>query len=107
MPSSRSDPPAAAPALPPEGETQPAQAAPAEPAGDGEHAELQRQGTKAGARGDSCVSNPMLDSINQPDATGAGNGSTPEERRFWFGDAVVGKFYFLDHYVTAPEDAAD
>lgn len=43
-----------------------------------EHAELQRQGAKAAARGDARGSNPMLDSINQPDATG-------ESQRVWTG----------------------
>jgi hypothetical protein len=32
---------------------------------------------------------------------GWGNGSRTEERRFWFNDAVVSDFSFLDHYVNA------
>jgi hypothetical protein len=35
-----------------------------------ERAELQRQGAKAAARGDSEQLNPLLDPINQPAATG-------------------------------------
>lgn len=35
-----------------------------------EHAELQRQGAKAAARGDELGTNPMLDSLNRPCATG-------------------------------------
>ena len=35
-----------------------------------EQAELQRQGAKAAARGETSASNPMLESINQPGATG-------------------------------------
>lgn len=38
--------------------------------GDGEHAELQRQGAKAAARGEPSAANPMLAPINQPPATG-------------------------------------
>ena len=37
--------------------------------------------------------------------SGRGNGSTPDERRFWFGDAVVSDFAFLDHFATLPHDA--
>ena len=37
--------------------------------------------------------------------SGRGNGSTPDERRFWFGDAVVSNFTFLDHYATVRQDA--
>jgi hypothetical protein len=51
---------------------------PTSPADDVEHAELKRQGAKAAARGDSLQSNPMFDSINQPDATG-------ESERVWSG----------------------
>ena len=47
-------------------------------AGPGEHAELQRQGAKAAARGDARESNPLLDAINRPDATG-------ETQRVWSG----------------------
>lgn len=39
-------------------------------AGDGEHAELQRQGAKAAARGEQRGVNPMLEPVNQPLATG-------------------------------------
>ena len=44
----------------------------------GEHAELQRQGAKAAARGEALETNPMLASINQPDATG-------ESEHMWSG----------------------
>jgi S1-C subfamily serine protease len=44
----------------------------------GEHAELQRQGAKAAARGETRESNPMFDSINQAGATG-------ESERVWSG----------------------
>jgi len=38
--------------------------------------------------------------------SGRGNGSTPEDRRFWFNDAIVSDFSFLDRYVTAPRNPA-
>jgi S1-C subfamily serine protease len=41
-----------------------------------EHAELQRQGAKAAARGEAQASNPMLETINKPVATG-------ETQRVW------------------------
>lgn len=34
--------------------------------------------------------------------SGRGNGSTLEERKFWFNDADVSDFSFLDRYVTEP-----
>lgn len=34
--------------------------------------------------------------------SGRGNGSTSEDRRFWFNDADVSDFSFLDGYVTEP-----
>ena len=40
------------------------------PAAPAEHAELQRQGAKAAARGEAADANPMLEAINQPAATG-------------------------------------
>jgi len=43
-----------------------------------EHAELQRQGAKAAARGEAQASNPMLETINKPVATG-------ETERVWSG----------------------
>jgi S1-C subfamily serine protease len=43
-----------------------------------EHAELQRQGAKAAARGETRESNPMFDSVNQPGATG-------ESEQVWSG----------------------
>lgn len=57
-----------------------AMAAPGEdaPAVSGEHAELQRQGAKAAVRGETLATNPMLDSVNQPDATG-------ESKQVWTG----------------------
>jgi hypothetical protein len=39
--------------------------------------------------------------------SGRGYGSSPEERRFWFNDAVVSDFSFLDRYVTVPRSPAD
>lgn len=48
------------------------------PAPGAEHAELQRQGAKAAVRGEAPESNPMLDSVNQPDATG-------ESQQIWSG----------------------
>lgn len=70
MSSSRTDPPAS------DDVTQ--GAPPRAAAGEGERAELERQGAKAGARGESREANPMLDSINQPHATG-------ESDRVWAG----------------------
>jgi S1-C subfamily serine protease len=43
-----------------------------------EHAELRRQGAKAAARGEARESNPMLEPINQPEATG-------ESEQVWSG----------------------
>jgi len=39
--------------------------------------------------------------------SGWGNGSKTEERRFWFNDADVSDFSFLDRYVNATQAAAD
>jgi hypothetical protein len=36
--------------------------------------------------------------------SGRRNGSTPEGRGFWFNDADVSDFSFLDRYVTTPQD---
>lgn len=70
MPSRRSD-SAANDELAARASHEPPPAALPEPAAAGsEHAELQRQGAKAAARGETRESNPMLDSINQPGATG-------------------------------------
>jgi hypothetical protein len=81
--STRSDPPAAdEAALPVIGPLSPG--APPEPADDnGEHAELQRQGAKAAARGETRESNPMFDSINQPDATGESEQVWSSRRDAW------------------------
>lgn len=49
----------------------------------GEHAELQRQGAKAAARGEQAVSNPMFESANQPDATGESSKAWSERRDAW------------------------
>jgi hypothetical protein len=66
----RSDPPVNDAATP-RADDQPSTAAvPEAGAGQAEHAELRRQGAKAAARGEAPESNPMFDSINQPDATG-------------------------------------
>jgi hypothetical protein len=51
-------------------------APPPPPAVSGEHAELQRQGAKAAARGEALESNPMFDTSYQPGATG-------ESKRVW------------------------
>jgi S1-C subfamily serine protease len=52
-------------------------------AGPGEHAELQRQGAKAAARGDIRATNPMLDTVNQPEATGESNEVWTVRRDAW------------------------
>lgn len=52
------------------------------PAG-GEHAELQRQGAKAAARGEARESNPMFDAINQPAATGESDDVWSGRRDAW------------------------
>lgn len=70
----RSDPPAAPEAT---------QAAAPGPTVSAEHAELQRQGAKAAARGDALESNPMLDSINQPEATGESEREWSDRRDAW------------------------
>lgn len=48
------------------------------PAVSGEHAELQRQGAKAAARGEALASNPMFHPISRPDVTG-------ESEQVWSG----------------------
>lgn len=48
-----------------------------------EHAELQRQGAKAAVRGESRESNPMHDSINQPDSTGESHQVWTDRRDAW------------------------
>ncbi|TXD92566.1 trypsin-like peptidase domain-containing protein [Mitsuaria sp. TWR114] len=48
-----------------------------------EHAELQRQGAKAAARGEAQDSNPLLDAINQPDATGESERVWSDRRDAW------------------------
>lgn len=48
-----------------------------------EHAELQRQGAKAAARGEAQASNPMLDNINQPPATGESESVWSDRRDAW------------------------
>ncbi len=48
-----------------------------------EHAELQRQGAKAAARGEAPESNPMLDSINKPCATGESEQVWSRRRDAW------------------------
>lgn len=53
-------------------------AAPSSPPLSSEHAELRRQGAKAAARGDAPQSNPMLETINRPTATG-------ESQQVWTG----------------------
>lgn len=57
--------------------------APPAQAPDGEQAELHRQGAKAAARGEPRESNPMLDSINQPHATGEGHRVWASRRDAW------------------------
>lgn len=48
-----------------------------------EHAELQRQGAKAAARGDAQASNPMLETINKPGATGETEQVWSDRRDAW------------------------
>ncbi len=57
-------------APPPEPDPRSPDPAPGAVPGEGEHAELRRQGAKAAARGETPESNPMFDPINRPDATG-------------------------------------
>jgi len=78
--SSRSDPPATVEAAAAAPGTLSADAPPPllPPPVSGELAELRRQGAKAAARGEAPESNPMLESINQPDATG-------ESEQVWSG----------------------
>ena len=61
----------------------PPAALPAPAADKGERAELQRQGAKAAARGENQGSNPMFDSINQPDATGESEQAWADRRDDW------------------------
>lgn len=56
---------------------------PAPATDNGERAELQRQGAKAAARGEAQESNPMLDSINRPDATGESEQVWSDRRDAW------------------------
>lgn len=49
----------------------------------GEHAELQRQGAKAAARGEHALTNPMLEAANQPDATGESSRTWSDRRDAW------------------------
>jgi S1-C subfamily serine protease len=55
----------------------------APPATSGEHAELQRQGAKAAVRGEPLATNPMLDSVNQPGATGESEHVWADRRDAW------------------------
>jgi len=48
-----------------------------------EHAELQRLGAKAAARGEHALTNPMLDLANQPDATGESAKTWSDRRDAW------------------------
>lgn len=48
-----------------------------------EHAELQRQGAKAAARGEHALTNPMLEAANQPDATGESSRTWSDRRDAW------------------------
>lgn len=48
-----------------------------------EHAELQRQGAKAAARGEAQASNPMLETINKPVATGETERVWSDRRDAW------------------------
>jgi hypothetical protein len=74
--STRSDPPATDEAALAAADAPPGEAS--SPPVSAEHAELQRQGAKAAARGEASESNPMLDAINKPGATG-------ESERVWSG----------------------
>ncbi|HEY8878959.1 MAG TPA: serine protease [Roseateles sp.] len=48
-----------------------------------EHAELQRQGAKAAARGEAQASNPMLERVNKPGATGETEQVWSDRRDAW------------------------
>lgn len=48
-----------------------------------EHAELQRQGAKAAARGEAQASNPMLEAVNKPIATGETEEAWSDRRDAW------------------------
>lgn len=48
-----------------------------------EHAELQRQGAKAAARGETASSNPMHDTPNMPAATGESEGTWQRRHDAW------------------------
>lgn len=51
--------------------------------GNGERAELRRQGAKAAARGEPSESNPLLESINRPQATGESQAVWGNRRDAW------------------------
>ncbi len=76
-----SDPHAPQEAAPPLVETSPSDALPA--AVSPEHAELQRQGAKAAARGEAQAANPMLETVNQPGATGESERVWSDRRDAW------------------------
>ena len=78
MPSTQTGFPATDGAVAPTADLTPPEPQQSSRAVSGEHAELQRQGAKAAARGEARATNPMLDSINQPDATG-------ESEKMWSG----------------------
>jgi len=83
MSSPRPEDPAAGLANPPDGATPTPGAAPRHTPIDGQLAELRRQGAKAAVRGEASASNPMLDSINRPDATGESERAWSSRREAW------------------------
>lgn len=56
---------------------------PAEGLPDSERAELQRQGSKAAARGDEASSNPMHEPLNMPEATGESSDLWRQREEAW------------------------
>lgn len=78
MSCTRSNPPVTEPSVPQVGDLPSPGTRSGPVSGQGEHAELGRQGAKAAARGDAVESNPMFDAINRPDANG-------ESERVWSG----------------------
>lgn len=83
MSSHRPDPKADSPTAEPANDASARNAPPRAAAGDGERAELQRQGAKAAARGEPREANPMLESINQPRATGESHVTWASRRDAW------------------------
>ncbi|WP_234409424.1 serine protease [Ideonella sp. B508-1] len=84
MPSSQSDPPFDDEGMAPaKGVPSSSQHSPALFADNGEYAELERQGAKAAVRGEDMASNPMRNSVNQPEATGESLQRWADRRDAW------------------------